>query len=144
MPELKETDLDRSPFVQFERWFAEARERQPELPEAMTVATCGEDGVVSARVCLLKSFDQHGGDDRDGHDGREDVAASEAVGEHPERNASQTAEKHGNGQSDRDLNGIEMQLLLQNRHHGRDRTEHREADGERASAERELKLVTLG
>ncbi|HSP16147.1 MAG TPA: pyridoxamine 5'-phosphate oxidase [Thermoanaerobaculia bacterium] len=60
MAELKESDLDRSPFVQFERWFAEARERQPELPEAMCVATCGADGVVSARVCLLKSFDQHG------------------------------------------------------------------------------------
>src|SRR5574342_1219359 len=60
MAELKESDVDRSPFVQFERWFAEARERQPDLPEAMTVATCGADGVVSTRVCLLKSFDQHG------------------------------------------------------------------------------------
>lgn len=60
MPELKESDLDRSPFVQFERWFADAREKQPELPEAMIVATVGRDGVVSARVCLLKSFDQHG------------------------------------------------------------------------------------
>jgi pyridoxamine 5'-phosphate oxidase len=60
MAELKESDLDRSPIVQFERWFAEARERQPELPEAMTVATCGKDGVVSTRVCLLKSFDAHG------------------------------------------------------------------------------------
>jgi pyridoxamine 5'-phosphate oxidase len=60
MAELKETDLDPNPIVQFERWFGEARERQPELPESMTVATCGEDGVVSARVCLLKAFDQHG------------------------------------------------------------------------------------
>lgn len=60
MPELKETDLDPSPIVQFERWFEEAKQRQPELPEAMTVATAGTDGAVSARVCLLKSFDQHG------------------------------------------------------------------------------------
>lgn len=60
MPELKETDLDSSPFRQFERWFEEAKEQQPELPEAMTVATAGADGSVSARVCLLKSFDQHG------------------------------------------------------------------------------------
>jgi len=60
MTELKETDLDPSPIVQFERWFAEARERQPDMPEAMCVATCGADGVVSARVCLLKAFDAHG------------------------------------------------------------------------------------
>src|SRR5438105_4624681 len=60
MAELKETDLDPSPFVQFERWFREARESQPQLPEAMSVATCGADGVVSARLCLLKSFDVHG------------------------------------------------------------------------------------
>jgi pyridoxamine 5'-phosphate oxidase len=60
MTEMKETDLDRNPYVQFERWFAQAREAQPVLPEGMTVATAGKDGVVSARVCLLKSFDQHG------------------------------------------------------------------------------------
>jgi len=60
MAELKETDLDRNPYVQFERWFADAREAQTPLPEGMTVATCDKNGVVSARVCLLKSFDQHG------------------------------------------------------------------------------------
>jgi pyridoxamine 5'-phosphate oxidase len=60
MAELKETDLDPSPIVQFERWFGEAREAQTELPEAMTVATAGADGVVSARVSLLKAFDEHG------------------------------------------------------------------------------------
>ena len=60
MSDLKETDLDPDPIVQFERWFEEAKQRQPELPEAMTVATAGADGVVSARVCLLKSVDQHG------------------------------------------------------------------------------------
>ncbi|HEX9163405.1 MAG TPA: pyridoxamine 5'-phosphate oxidase family protein, partial [Thermoanaerobaculia bacterium] len=60
MSELKETDLDPNPFAQFERWFGEARQAQPELPEAMTVATVGAGGVVSARVCLLKAFDQHG------------------------------------------------------------------------------------
>ena len=60
MSELKETDLDPDHIVQFGRWFDEARAKQPELPEAMTVATAGADGVVSARVCLLKGFDQHG------------------------------------------------------------------------------------
>ncbi|HVS30276.1 MAG TPA: pyridoxamine 5'-phosphate oxidase [Thermoanaerobaculia bacterium] len=60
MIELKEADLDVSPFVQFGRWFEEARQAQPQLPEAMTLATVGEDGVVSARVSLLKSFDHNG------------------------------------------------------------------------------------
>ena len=60
MAELKETDLDPNPFVQFERWFADARQAQPNMPEAMTIATCGEDGTVSARIGLLKAFDDHG------------------------------------------------------------------------------------
>ncbi|HYH09285.1 MAG TPA: pyridoxamine 5'-phosphate oxidase [Thermoanaerobaculia bacterium] len=57
---LLESDLDKSPFAQFARWFEEAKQKQPQLAEAMTVSTCGSDGVVSARVCLLKSFDAHG------------------------------------------------------------------------------------
>ena len=60
MTELKETDLDPSPFVQFGRWFEEARATQSPMPEAMTLATVGEDGVVTARVSLLKSFDHNG------------------------------------------------------------------------------------
>jgi pyridoxamine 5'-phosphate oxidase len=60
MNELRETDLDASPFVQFGRWFEEAKQRQPQMHEAMTVATVGEDGTVSARVSLLKSFDHNG------------------------------------------------------------------------------------
>ena len=57
---LLEQDLDKNPFRQFARWFEEARQRQPQLPEAMTVSTCGEDGVVSSRMSLLKGFDEHG------------------------------------------------------------------------------------
>jgi pyridoxamine 5'-phosphate oxidase len=60
MAELSESDLDPNPIVQFEHWFAEARALQPHLPEAMTVATASSDGVVSARLSLLKGFDQHG------------------------------------------------------------------------------------
>src|SRR5687767_1364056 len=60
MHELKESDLDPDPFTQFDRWFAQAREAQPILPEAMTVATAGADAVVSARVCLLKGVDRRG------------------------------------------------------------------------------------
>lgn len=60
MHELKESDLDPDPYQQFDRWFAQAREAQPILPEAMSVATAGNDGVVSARVCLLKDVDRRG------------------------------------------------------------------------------------
>jgi pyridoxamine 5'-phosphate oxidase len=55
-----EADLNADPFAQFDKWFEEARAAQPLLPEAMTVATAGLDGIVSARVCLLKGVDRRG------------------------------------------------------------------------------------
>jgi len=57
---LLENDLDKNPFAQFARWFDEARQKIAELPEAMTVSTCGANGAVTSRVCLLKGFDEHG------------------------------------------------------------------------------------
>jgi pyridoxamine 5'-phosphate oxidase len=57
---LLEQDLEKSPFRQFARWFDEAKQRQPQLPEAMTASTCGADGVVTSRTVLLKGFDEHG------------------------------------------------------------------------------------
>ncbi|HYC91332.1 MAG TPA: pyridoxamine 5'-phosphate oxidase [Thermoanaerobaculia bacterium] len=57
---LLENDLEKSPFRQFARWFEEAKQRQPQFHEAMTVSTCGADGVVSSRMSLLKGFDEHG------------------------------------------------------------------------------------
>ncbi|HEX6101171.1 MAG TPA: pyridoxamine 5'-phosphate oxidase [Thermoanaerobaculia bacterium] len=57
---LLDSDLDSNPFRQFARWFEDARQHQPLHPESMTVATCGADGVVSARVSLLKGFSEHG------------------------------------------------------------------------------------
>jgi len=56
---LLETDLDKSPFAQFGRWFDEAKASQPHMPESMTVSTC-VNNVVSSRVCLLKDFDERG------------------------------------------------------------------------------------
>lgn len=58
--QLLENDLDPNPFTQFGKWFDEAQQRQPDLPEAMTVATASTEGCVSARVCLLKGFDSRG------------------------------------------------------------------------------------
>jgi pyridoxamine 5'-phosphate oxidase len=60
MAELKESDLDPDPFEQFGRWFEEAKQRQPDLPEAMSVATATKEGVVGNRICLLKGYDRRG------------------------------------------------------------------------------------
>ena len=56
---IAEHDLDADPFVQFDRWFAAAKEVVA-APEAMTVATTNLDGEVSARICLLKGIDHRG------------------------------------------------------------------------------------
>ena len=60
MNQLLETDLDPSPFAQFGKWFEEAKQLQPDLPEGMTVSTVGPDCKVSSRISLLKSFDDRG------------------------------------------------------------------------------------
>ena len=57
---LLDHDMDKNPFRQFGRWFEEAKQKQPQMPEAMTVSTSGADGTVSSRVCLLKSVDDRG------------------------------------------------------------------------------------
>ncbi len=57
---LLETDLLPDPFAQFGRWFDDASAAPTTLPEAMTLATAGEDGRVSARVVLMKGFDSRG------------------------------------------------------------------------------------
>lgn len=59
-PALNEEDADPNPFKQFERWFKEAEAAVPILPNAMTLATATKAGVPSARVVLLKDFDEHG------------------------------------------------------------------------------------
>jgi pyridoxamine 5'-phosphate oxidase len=57
---LDETDVSHDPIVEFARWFAEAREAKLHEPNAMTLATATPDGVPSARIVLLKGFDQRG------------------------------------------------------------------------------------
>jgi pyridoxamine 5'-phosphate oxidase len=60
MPPLMESDLHPDPFVQFSRWFEEAKNAVKELPEAMMLATATREGEVSVRSILLKDFDQRG------------------------------------------------------------------------------------
>jgi pyridoxamine 5'-phosphate oxidase len=59
-PALSEEDADPNPFKQFERWFKQAEAAVPILPNAMTLATATKEGVPSARVVLLKDFDERG------------------------------------------------------------------------------------
>ena len=59
-PALDETDLDADPFRQFKKWFDEAVATGMELPNAMTLATATRNGAPSARVVLLKDFDERG------------------------------------------------------------------------------------
>ncbi len=57
---LDEADVAPDPFRQFGRWFDEARAAQIAEPNAMTLATADPSGAPSARVVLLKSFDERG------------------------------------------------------------------------------------
>jgi pyridoxamine 5'-phosphate oxidase len=57
---LDEADVSHDPFVEFARWFAEAQDAEIPEPNAMTLATATEDGAPSARIVLLKDFDERG------------------------------------------------------------------------------------
>ncbi len=57
---LSEKDVNSNPFIQFRQWFDQALAAQLPEPNAMTVATTTLDGQPSARMVLLKGFDQRG------------------------------------------------------------------------------------
>ena len=57
---LDEADVCHDPLVVFARWFAEAQEAQVADANAMTLATATAEGVPSARIVLLKAFDERG------------------------------------------------------------------------------------
>lgn len=57
---LRRSDLDPNPLVLFAKWFADAEAAELKLPNAMTLATATRDGVPSARMVLLKDFDEQG------------------------------------------------------------------------------------
>jgi pyridoxamine 5'-phosphate oxidase len=50
----------RDPFELFQDWLAEATAREPDVPNAMTLATVGANGQPSARMVLLKGVDAGG------------------------------------------------------------------------------------
>ncbi|WP_421861870.1 pyridoxamine 5'-phosphate oxidase [Motiliproteus sp.] len=55
-----EGDLLDQPHQQFQRWFEQHRRLDPANATAMVLATASEQGLPSARIVLLKHFDQHG------------------------------------------------------------------------------------
>ena len=57
---LAESDADPDPIEQFRRWFDDALAVGLREPNAMTLATATPDGRPSARVVLLKGFDERG------------------------------------------------------------------------------------
>src|SRR5437879_2877599 len=57
---LGERDLRKNPFDQFRLWFEQAQAAQIVEPNAMTLATATPDGIPSARMVLLKGFDERG------------------------------------------------------------------------------------
>jgi len=57
--ELRRADLASAPLEQFRLWFAEASEAL-DVPEAVALATATPDAAPSARMVLLKRFDERG------------------------------------------------------------------------------------
>jgi pyridoxamine 5'-phosphate oxidase len=57
---LDESSVSADPIVEFARWFEEAVKAELHEPNAMTLATATADGTPSARILLLKGFDERG------------------------------------------------------------------------------------
>lgn len=57
---LDEGQVGADPLAEFGRWFTQAQEAQVLEPNAMTLATATRDGIPSARVVLLKGYDERG------------------------------------------------------------------------------------
>ena len=53
-------DAPKDPLELFAVWFAEAKTGEPNDPDAMALASVGEDGMPSVRMVLLKGADQRG------------------------------------------------------------------------------------
>lgn len=71
---LSKSDVAVNPMEQFQTWWKEAVHSEIEEVNAMTLATATPNGVPSARIVLLKEFDENGFefftnyDSRKGHD----------------------------------------------------------------------------
>src|SRR6476661_6434641 len=57
---LLEENSAANPIKQFEAWWQQVIETEITEPNAMTLATASSDGMPSARIVLLKGFDDNG------------------------------------------------------------------------------------
>lgn len=57
---LLETEVADTPFLQFGDWWQQAVESEIDEVNAMTLATASPEGVPSARIVLLKGYDEKG------------------------------------------------------------------------------------
>ncbi len=58
---VHETDIEAGePFALFGQWLEEAKAKEPNDANAMTLATVDADGLPDARMVLLKGFDEQG------------------------------------------------------------------------------------
>jgi pyridoxamine 5'-phosphate oxidase len=60
LPPLREEEMASNPFEQFRRWWQEALQAGVPVPEAMTLATATPQGRPSARMVLLRGWDERG------------------------------------------------------------------------------------
>ena len=51
---------ENEPFALFEKWFKDAKDKEPGDPNAMALATADADGAPDVRMVLLKGIDAHG------------------------------------------------------------------------------------
>ena len=61
MNQLKQLiNINENPFILFNKWFSEAKEKEINDPNAMNLATTGRDSCPSSRIVLLKSYSVSG------------------------------------------------------------------------------------
>ncbi len=58
-PLLPETLAD-DPMAQFHAWFMEACEKDPDAPNAVSLASASKDGIPGVRTVLMKFYDERG------------------------------------------------------------------------------------
>lgn len=51
---------ENEPFALFERWFKDAKAKEPNDPNGMALATADASGFPDVRMVLMKGFDRHG------------------------------------------------------------------------------------
>ena len=70
---LSESSAEKDPLVQFGKWFEYAASTRIQDANAMTIATATPDGIPSARIVLLKEFDDRGFVFYSSYEGRKSV-----------------------------------------------------------------------